>query len=183
MRPPTRLLAFAALLGLAAVPLARGQGMRMSTVVDNMLGETGDAPETRLIFQERDEDLCVTIAVLTGPTALRAPLFRFARRVEGEPKSQRLKFDLPKKPESITQEGHRLQVWDGCLKGELDSAADAGPPVMVDIQYHDPRLLAERAEHALALPTANSPHGVDVLKDSAGNLLFQQYRPSPDELL
>jgi hypothetical protein len=187
MRSTTRLFALAALLALfalATVPVARGQlGMRMSTVVDNMVGEGGDAPQVRMIFQEKDEDLCLTMAVLTGPTALRAQLFRFSRRVEGEPKSQQIRFDLPKKPESLTQKGHRLQVYEGCLKKELDPVPNFGPPVMIDIRYRDPRLLAAPAEHALAFPTAESPQGVDVLKDSAGNLLFQSYRPSSEELL
>lgn len=187
MHSTTRLFALAvlfALLGLAAVPVAQGQlGMRMSTVVDNMVGEGGDAPQVRMIFQEKDEDLCLTMAVLTGPTALRAKLFRFSRRVEGEPRSEQIRFDLPRKPESVTQKGHRLQVYEGCLKEALDPVPSFGPSVTIDIKYRDPRLLAEPAEHALTFPTSESPQGVDVLKDSAGNLLFQPYRPNPEELL
>ena len=54
---------------------------------------------------------------------------------------------------------------------------------MIDVTYHDPRLLKERAEHAVLWPTAETPQGVDVLKDSAGNLLFHEFRPEPDQPL
>lgn len=186
MRPTSRSLALAALallLVLLAVPAARAQlGMRMSTVIDNMVGEAGDAPQARLIFVDRDEELCVMIAVLTGPTSLKAPLFRFTRRVEGEPKSRKLTFALPKKPEKTTEHGDRIQVWQGCAEDDPAAAADPGARVMIDVQYHDPRLLKERAEHAVALPAAGEPQGVDVLKDSAGNLLFREYRPDPAEV-
>lgn len=182
MRSTSRLLALAVLLLLALPAPAPAQlGMRMGTVIDNLVGEAGDTPEARLIFLEHDEELCVVIAVLTGPTALRAPLFRFSRRVEGEPKSQTIRFELPKKPANIEDRGDRIQVWEGCLKGSIEPAP--GGPAWIDVHYHDPRLLKDRAEHAVAFPTADEPQGVDVLKDSAGNLLFRPYRPDPEELL
>jgi hypothetical protein len=187
MRSTSRSLALAALallLVVLAVPGARAQlGSRMNTIVDNMVGEGGDTPAARLIFVERDEELCVVIAVLTGPTSLKSPLFRFSRRVDGEPKSQKLSFDLPKKPESATQQGNRIQVWQGCATGAVAPATDPGAAAVIDIQYYDPRLLRERAEYDVAFPAAGDPRGVDVYKDSAGNLLFREYRPDPDELL
>lgn len=186
MRSTTALSAasiLVALLTLAAAPVAHGQlGMRMSTVIDNMVGESGDVPEARLIFVEQDEKVCVVIAVLTGPTALRAKLFRFSRRVEGEPRSQTIKFALPKKPERMVDHGDRIQVWEGCLEEELDAPADPDASAVIDVQYHDPRLLKDRSEHAVTFPTPGAPQGVDVLKDSAGNLLFREYRPDPDEV-
>jgi hypothetical protein len=183
MRSIPRLLALTALLLLATATGVRGQAMRMSTVIDNMVGETGDTPQARLIFVEKNEDLCVVIAVLTGPTALRAQLFRFSRRVEGDPKSQTIKFELPKKPIRTTEQGDRIQVWEGCFEGEIEAGPEPGAPAVIDVQYHDPRLLKQRAEHAVAFPSADAPQGVDVLKDSAGNLLFREYHPNPDELL
>ena len=177
-----RIVPFFALLALvAAAAPAAGQGtMRMSTVVDNMVGEAGDTPEARLLFSRDDEEeLCVIIAIPTGPTALRAPLFRFALRVEGADRSEPLKFPLPKKPEQPTDD-KRLRVWEGCLPVAVDTG-EAG--AVIDVTYHDPRLLEERAEHAVLWPTAESPQGVDVLKDSAGNLLFQEFRPEPDQPL
>lgn len=183
MKSTSRLLVLAVLLLLAVPAPAPAQlGMRMGTVIDNMVGEAGDMPQARLIFVEHGEDLCVMIAVLTGPTALRAPLFRFSRRVDGQPKSQTIKFELPKKPERTEEHGDRIHVWEGCLKDSTE-LAPADAPAWIDIQYHDPRLLKERAEHAVSFPAAGNPQGVDVLKDSAGNLLFRPYRPDPEELL
>ena len=140
-----RIVPFFALLALAAAAApAAGQGtMRMSTVVDNMVGEAGDTPEARLLFSRDDEEeLCVIIAIPTGPTALRAPLFRFALRVEGADRSEPLKFPLPKKPEQPTDD-KRLRVWEGCLPVAVDTG-EAG--AVIDVTYHDPRLLKERAE-------------------------------------
>lgn len=169
-----------ALLAPAAAAPAAAQSMRMSTVVDNMVGEAGDTPEARLLFSRDDEEeLCVIIAIPTGPTALRAPLFRFALRIEGEERSEPLKFPLPKKPEQPTDD-KRLRVWEGCLP-VAEETGEAG--AVIDVTYHDPRLLKERAEHAVLWPTAESPQGVDVLKDSAGNLLFHEFRPASDQPL
>lgn len=174
-RFPTLLLAALALA--AAASPAAAQSMRMSTIVDNMVGEAGDTPEARLLFSHEDGELCVIIAIPTGPTALRAPLFRFSRRVEGESKPTRLEFPLPKKGERPESQDARLRVWQGCVAA-AEEAAGAGP-TFIDVLYHDPRLLKDRAEHAVAWPAPDAPLGVDVLKDSAGNLLFHDFRPGP----
>lgn len=174
------LLALLALV-VAAASAAAQSSMRMSTVVDNMVGEAGDTPEARLLFsRDEEEELCVVIAIPTGPTALRAPLFRFGLRVEGESKSQALKFPLPKTPVRPEGQDKRLRVWEGCLPVAADTGA-AG--AVIDIEYHDPRLLKDRAEHVVLWPGPESPQGVDVLKDSAGNLLFHDFHPRTDQAL
>lgn len=154
MRSTVRLLtltALALLLTVLAPPGARGQaGNRMETMVNSMIGAGGEVPAARLIFLEKEERVCLTIAVLTGPTALKTPLFRFARRVEGEPKSQRITFALPKKPESATQQGLRIQVWEGCAPSDAAPAVDSGAAALIDIEYHD------RASSASA-PNTPSP--------------------------
>ena len=170
------LLAIFATLATAEAQL----DMRMSTQVDNMVGAAGDTPEARLLFSHDGGELCVVIAIPAGPKALRAPLFRFMRRVAGEHRLVRLKIPLPAKPERSVRHGDRIHVWQGCLPVE-DDAAEAG--AVIDVQYRDPRLLKEPAEHAVTFPGPETPRGVDMLKDSAGNLLFQDFKPGADQAL
>jgi hypothetical protein len=179
MSPRTRSLALALLALVAVTTGAAAQEMRMSTVVDNMVGEAGDTPEARLVFVQQEDDLCVVIAIVSGPTALRAPLFRFARRGEGGAKAEQLEFALPKKPERTEQNGERLMVWEGCLKEPLEPAPAPGK---LEVSYFDKRLLGKPVEYVLAFPELEAPQGLDVTKDSAGNLLLRSFQPEADPI-
>jgi hypothetical protein len=174
------LLVFPALL--AAAGAAEAQDLRMSTVVDNMVGAAGDTREARLLFTHDADELCVTIAIPTGPSALRAKLFRFARRGEGDSRSKVLKFPLPSKPQRPAGHDERLQVWQGCLPLEEDGGA-AAESTVIDVHYQDPRRLKESSEFAVAYPGVGTVQGLDVLKDSAGNLMFQSFQPAADPAL
>lgn len=70
-------------------------------------------------------------------------------------------------------------VVDNMVGAGGDGAAAAG--AMIDIQHHDPRRLKERAEYAVAYPGEESCRGVEVLKDSAGNLMFRAFRPGDEQ--
>ena len=162
----------------AVASAATAQDLRMSTVVDNMVGANGEAPAARLLFSQDEGKLCVVIAIVTGPSALRAPLFRFMRRIEGDDRPTRLKPKLPGKPEKSVLHGDRIHVWQGCLKEAEDAEA---AKVTIDLEYRDPRLLRQPAGYFVHFPTPEQPRGVDVLKDSAGNILFREFDPNSDQ--
>jgi hypothetical protein len=168
-------------LAAAAATADAQLDFRMNTVVDNMVGAAGDTPEASLLFSRDGGELCLTLAIPTGPTALRAPLFRFMKRVEGESRSARLKFSLPAKPQRPPGHEERLQVWEGCLPAEDD--AGAAGEAMIEVHYRDPRRLKDESEYAVAYPAPESSQGVEVLKDSAGNLMFQTFQPAAGQAL
>jgi hypothetical protein len=170
--------AFAALVFSAVAFAASAQELRMSTVVDNMIGANGEAPSARLLFSQDEGKLCVVIAIVTGPSALRAPLFRFMHRTEGEERPTRLKFKLPGKPEKSVLHGDRIHVWQGCLPDVADADA-AGTTIA--LEYRDARLLRQPAGYFVHFPTPEHPRGVDVLKDSAGNILFREFDPNSEQ--
>lgn len=180
MRRTVLLLVFLTVFALLATAEAQID-LRMSTLVDNLVGTAGDTSEARLLFSRDSEQLCVTIAIPTGPTALRAPLFRFMKHVEGENRSERLSFPLPGKPAQPPGYEKRVRVWEGCLPADEDGGGATS--AMIEVHYRDPRRLKDEAEYVVAYPAQGSAQGLDVLKDSAGNLMFRTFQPGTDQAL
>ena len=150
--------------------------LRMSTVVDNVVGLAGETPAARIVLHLEEADLCLLIAIPPDPTQLQAGLFKFKKRVEGESKLETLKFKLPKP----TKRDDGVRVWETCLE---DAAADQMSlekfgDAFLDITYRDPRGYRIPVEVTVDHPLQIAPVGLDVEKDSAGTLQFLRFDPA-----
>ncbi len=161
---------------MAAVP-ADAQTVRMDTMADNFVGLGNETPAARLIFQRQEGQLCVLVAIPPSPTELRAQLFRFSKLVEGKRRLEPLRFKLPKTPTQPPGHKDRVRIWEACSPNEPAGAGKA----TLRIQYRDPRMLRETAETNVGYPEPALPTGVDVLKDSAGTLVFRGYDATQDQ--
>jgi hypothetical protein len=180
------LLAFITLLlGSMAQPSAYAQGsrpeadqsfrLRMSTVVDNVVGLGAEAPAARLVLELEDNDLCLLIAIPPDPTQLQAELFKFKRRIEGQHNLETLKFKF-KKPEKRED---RVRVWETCIEDSVsdEMALDKFGSSFIEITYRDPRSYRPPVGTTMDHPLRVRAVGLDILKDSAGTLQFQNYNP------
>jgi hypothetical protein len=168
----------------AAAQSSRGQvdqsfRLRMSTVVDNVVGLGAEAPAARFVLELEENDLCLLIAIPPDPTQLQAELFKFKRRIEGQHKLETLKFKF-KKPEKRED---RVRVWETCIEDSVndDMTLERFGSTFIEITYRDPRSYRPPVETTVDHPLRVRAVGLDVLKDSAGTIQFRNYNPPVED--
>ena len=149
--------------------------LRMSTVVNSVVGLGEEAPAARIVFHMEENNLCLFLAIPPAPTQLQANLFKFHRRVEGDRKLETLKFKFGKP----IKRDDRVRVWDICLEESVDPEATLGRfgEWFIDIKYREPRGYREPVETTMDHPLRHRATGLDVFKDSSGTVQFYNYNP------
>jgi hypothetical protein len=149
--------------------------LRMSTVVESVVGLGEEAPAARIVFHLEENNLCLFLAIPPSPTQLQANLFKFQRRIEGGRDLETLKFKFGKP----IKRDDRVRVWDTCLEESVagDATLAKFGEWFIDIMYREPKGYRPPVESTMDHPLRHRATGLDVFKDSSGTIQFYNYNP------